>query len=94
MSDAFPSCPKCGCADSTPSGLLKSSVNVWVWLLGGWLMGILFGASRKKDRRCAGCDHVFQSHTLGSRVMLVLFILLVLLILFSYFAQFMGWDDA
>jgi hypothetical protein len=80
-------CPKCGGRDVQPAGVLRRHVNPWVFLLGGWLLSLLWSLSRKEDVRCVQCDIVFRRSTRGSRVALVLLILFILLILLGLWAQ-------
>ena len=80
-------CPKCGGREVQPSGVLRRHVNPWVFLLGGWLVSLLWSGSRKEEVRCVQCDTVFQRPTRASRIAWALLILLILLILLGLWAE-------
>ncbi len=60
-------CPKCGDIANTPAGVLIRSHKPWLWLVGGWWLAALWGASRKRQVRCTQCDALYFSATSASR---------------------------
>jgi uncharacterized integral membrane protein len=80
-------CPKCGGTDLQPAVVLKNHFNIWLFLLGGWLLSLLWAVSRKEVVRCVQCETVFHRSTRASIVALVLLILLGLLVLLGLWAM-------
>ncbi len=74
-------CPQCGGNEHKAAASLKRSHNRWLFHLGGWLLSLLWGASRGTQVRCAQCDTLYVTDTRASRiggVLLWIFLLLVL----------------
>jgi hypothetical protein len=89
-------CPKCGGTEIRPAGALRHHFNVWIFLLGGWLLSLLWSVSRKEEVQCVQCESIFQRATRASivaRILLVLFILLVLLGFWATLAHQPGVGD-
>ncbi len=76
-------CPHCGEKDHHPAGVLRRSNNPWMFYFGGWLIALLWGASRKRQVRCVQCDTLYDTDTRGSRVAGVMLLVFFLLLLFG-----------
>lgn len=93
MSAIPSSCPKCGSSELRVARPFKGHVNLWVFILGGFLLSLLWSGSRKREVRCCQCNDVFQQSTRTSRVFSVILLCLILLIVLAVLAHFFGWGQ-
>ena len=68
-------CPACGETSARHQVARAEYDPVAPQMLGGIVMAFVFVLSRKRRFRCERCGELFFSHTLGTRLWLVLWIL-------------------
>ena len=78
-------CPTCASEERAPAGLLVNTRSWWAWQFGGWLLAMLWGASRERQVRCMQCDTLYFTQTRGTRIAgaLLWIVVLWLFILFA-----------
>ena len=87
MARQIQACPKCGGTGLQRVCALKSHFNIWLFLLGGWIISLLWGLSHKEEVRCLQCEAVFSYVSRGSIVARVLLVLLLVLIVLGFWAM-------
>jgi len=92
---ATPSCcPHCGSAELRLAHPFRSRSNPWAFVLGGPLLAVLWGASRREEMRCNQCDAVFEQSTRGSRVLFVVLLGVILLTALGIMAEVFDWVES
>jgi len=83
-------CPTCGGVERAAAGLMVNSHNPWMYHFGGWLLGSLWGASRRQQVRCVTCDSLYFTETRGTRVAGILLWIVILFVLAGLTAEFLS----
>jgi DNA-directed RNA polymerase subunit RPC12/RpoP len=83
-------CPNCGSHEYVDAIALESSYNPLLHHLGGWLLAMLYSASRKRQVRCVKCDTLFRIHKVGSRIAFYGFAVLLVFIVLSILLAIFG----
>jgi hypothetical protein len=86
-------CPKCGSHDLLHAEPFKRHFSIWAWLLGGFLLSLLWSASSSKAMRCQSCDHVFRLSSDITQIARILLVGLIILMLLNVLAQYYGWAE-
>jgi hypothetical protein len=86
-------CPKCKGGKLRKADPLKRHVNIIVWLLGGWIMSILWSCSRGRRMRCEECDHEFDQTSAGRQVAGVLLLLFISWAIYLLIADYLDLGD-
>ena len=76
-------CPACASEQRAPAGFLVRNRIWWAWYFGGWLLGMLWGASREQQVRCLQCDTLYFTQTRSTRITGALLWMVIIWIFFS-----------